>query len=493
MVMESDPTSQLAPFDAGVTPEEAHEWAKQASRAGDWSTCARRWHSIRTLFPDDPTPLFQGIRAHLEANELEQAGSLLVIARDRYPNHPGSSIDSAKHAILHNDLDRAAGYIEDAQRLHPQHPETWINSALLASKQHDYERASECQLKAIGLAPDHSGFLIGYAALAMDAERFEEASERWTLVRDRFPKLSIGYEQGAQAARNLGHDELARDLLLSNQFGHDILSEDAESDPELQRVKLSPLKALLGLVWVKAVMGLRSEVRRNYLSFGWWVLEPLMYMAVYQIVFDVLLDRGGEGYAMLLITGLVPWMWTMKAVSASSSSITGGQNLMLQVGVQPIVFPLERILQATLKQIPVFLLLIGFVWFNGSEPGMYWLAVLPIILVHALLNTAVSLAIAAVIPFLRDLTNLVPTGLTLLMFLSGVFYDYQSIGERWHGLFLSNPFAYLIKCYRDVFIHQTTPDFIGLGWRGLVSLACCGLLVLMYRKLRYVYPRVVSE
>ncbi len=491
--MESDSSSQLAPLSNGVLPEEAYEWAKQASRDGDWSTSARRWHSIRTLFPDDPTPIFQGIRAHLEAGELEQAGALLTEARDRYPNHPGSSIDAAKHAILSDQLDHASVFIEDAQRLHPKHPETWINSALLASARGDYDLASESQLKAAELAPDHAGFLIGYAKLAMDSERYEDASNRWALVRERFPKLAIGYEQGAQAARMLGENELARDLLLSNQFGQDILSEDIEQDSQLQHVKQSPLRVLLGLVWVKAVMGLRSEVRRNYLSFGWWVLEPMMYMAVYQVVFDVLLDRGGEGYAMLLITGLVPWMWTMKAVSASSSSITGGQNLMLQVGVHPIVFPLERILQATLKQIPVFVLLIGFVWFNGSEPGMHWLAVLPIIVVHALLNAAASLAIAAAIPFLRDLTNLVPTGLTLLMFLSGIFYDYQSIGERWHGLFLSNPFAYLIKCYREVFIDQSVPDLVGLGWRGGVCLLCCGLLVVMYHKLRYVYPRVVSE
>jgi lipopolysaccharide transport system permease protein len=196
---------------------------------------------------------------------------------------------------------------------------------------------------------------------------------------------------------------------------------------------------------------------------------------------------------MLLMTGLIPWMWTMKAISTSSVSILNGQSLMLQTGVQPIFFPLVMLLQSTIKQIPVFALLIGFVWLKGSPPGMHWFAILPIFVVQALFTLSASLAIAAIIPFIRDLTNLVPTGLTLLMFLSGIFYDYSTINERWHGLFLLNPVAFLIKSYRDVFLDQTSPDMTALAWRGILCGVACVALFGIYRRLRYVYPRVVME
>src|SRR5690606_10368266 len=133
-------------------------------------------------------------------------------------------------------------------------------------------------------------------------------------------------------------------------------------------------------------------------------------------------------------------------------SVLGGQNLMLQVGLPSIVFPLVSILQATLKQIPVFLILIGFLWLQGYSPGHSWLALPLVIIVQAVLTVAFACSVAAIIPFMRDLNYLVPTGMTFMMFLSGIFYDYATIPANWQGLFLMNPIAFLLKCYREIFL-----------------------------------------
>lgn len=183
----------------------------------------------------------------------------------------------------------------------------------------------------------------------------------------------------------------------------------------------------------------------------------------------------------------------MKAVSGSSSSILAGQNLMLQVGLPSIVFPLVNLLQATLKQLPVFILLLGFVWSQGYFPSTHWWGLIPVIIVQLLLVTAFASAVAAVIPFARDLAYLVPTGLTFLMFMSGVFYDYRSISVEWQELFLLNPMAFLLKCYREILIDGVLPDLTALAWWGAGSAVACLLLMLAYRRLRYIFPRIVME
>jgi lipopolysaccharide transport system permease protein len=216
-------------------------------------------------------------------------------------------------------------------------------------------------------------------------------------------------------------------------------------------------------------------------------------MFIYYIVFALLLKSGGENYPVFLLTGLIPWMWFMKAVSGSSNSIIAGQNLMLQVGLPSIIFPLVSLLQATLKQMPVFILLLGFVWLQNYTPGAHWWGLIPVIIVQALLTIAFACMVAAVIPFIRDLSYLVPTGLTLLMFLSGIFYDYKSISENWQELFLLNPMAFLLKCYREILIDGVMPDLVTLMYWGLGSIAACLLLLLAYKRLRYVYPRIVME
>jgi len=252
-------------------------------------------------------------------------------------------------------------------------------------------------------------------------------------------------------------------------------------------------KRLLELIWTNAVFNMRSEVQRSYLSYGWWILEPLLHMVIYYIVFDKLLHRGGEGFVVFLLSGLVPWMWFLKAVNSSSNSIKQGSKLMLQVGLPSFVFPLITIMQATLKQIPVFILLLCLMWLNGYSPNIHWLALIPVLIIQALLIIACACAIAAIIPFVRDLSFLVPTGMTFLMFLSGVFYDYRMISPEWQNIFLMNPVAYLLKSYREILLDGVAPNFQILMMIGFVSGAACILLLLLYKRLRYVYPRIVAE
>jgi len=257
-------------------------------------------------------------------------------------------------------------------------------------------------------------------------------------------------------------------------------------------LKANPTQ-LLALIWTKAIFNLRSEVHRNYLSYGWWVLEPVLHMGVYYLVFGILLSRGGENYPAFLLTGLVPWMWFLKSVASSSNSIISGQNLMIQVGIPSIFFPLVNLLQATLKQIPVFIILLGFLILQGFTPGLHWWALIPVFIVQALVTITIATTVAAIIPFVRDLSNLVPTGLTFLMFLSGIFYDYHMIPPYWQEVFLLNPMAFLLKCYREIFIDGALPDLHTLSLWGIASAISCLLLIQLYRYLRYIYPRIVLQ
>jgi lipopolysaccharide transport system permease protein len=286
----------------------------------------------------------------------------------------------------------------------------------------------------------------------------------------------------------------ARKLVIAHQFG----LKDAEKDipPHLSSIHSRNNKTiyrLIELIWVKAVFGLRSEVNRNYFSYLWWILEPILHILLYYMVFGFLLHRGGKDYLLFLLTGQIPWMWFNKSIGSSSGSILYGQNLMLQVGLPSIIFPLVKVLQATLKQIPVFIILVVFLWFQGYIPDIYWLALLPLILAQTLLCTAVSCAVAALIPFSRDLLHLVPTFLQFLMFLSGIFYDYRNISPNVQDLFLLNPVAFMLKSYREIFLYGTWPDLLTLSYWCIGSACTCLFLLKIYQRLRYIYPRLVLE
>lgn len=488
-------TGASQPEETGLPPfEQVADWPQQAVREQNWAAAARRWAVLREAYPRHPGTWIQAALAHIEAGELKTAETLLNHAREHFPNLPNVLTQSAELAIRRQAWDSANAFLQQAREQFPEDLNTWIKSSELAEHQRDMAQATTYNEKARQCAPNQATAYIQYAELAMRAEQWDQAMDRWETVRRKFPDVPAGYLRAAEAARQLGHSKEARKLILAHQYGEEILEPEAHmQSPPARQVRRSSPRQLLQLIWTKARFNLRSEVNRNYLSYGWWVLEPLLHMVVYYLVFGLLLQRGGENYPVFLLTGLIPWMWFSKAVSSSSNSIIAGQGLLLQVGLPSIVFPLVTLLQATLKQIPVFLLLLGFLWLQGFIPGTNWWALVPVIVVQAVLTTAFACSVAALIPFARDLSYLVPTGLMFLMFASGIFYDYRTIPENWQSLFLANPLAFLLKSYREILVDGTLPDFHTLAGWGVGSALACVLVVLAYQRLRYIYPRVVME
>jgi len=479
-----------------LRPEEAFEWPKLAIREKNWLEAARRWAVLRETYPQYPAVWSQAAHAHIECGELEQAHTLLEYACQKFPDHPNGFLQSAELAMRLDKWDEVSHFLHEARQKFPNSMPVWMKSVDYAEYLGDITQAEEYNAEAIRCAEGKNlpWPFVQNAELAMHAEQWEQALERWEVLRKDYSDLPMGYLRAAEAARQLGRFKEARQLTLAWQYGDDIIDNAiCEKSSSTSHDKNSHFKGLIELIWTKAKFNLRSEVQRNYLSYGWWLLEPLLHMVVYYVVFGLLLNRGDENYPVFLLTGLIPWMWFMKAVSASSSSILSGQNLMLQVGLPSIFFPLVVIVQTTLKQIPVFILLIGFIWLQGFSPATHWWFLIPVLMVQVLLILVFACAVAAIIPFMRDLIHLVSTGLTFVMFMSGIFYDYRNIPVEWQGLFLLNPMAFILKCYREILIDGVRPDFLALMWWGGGCIIFFLLLLMAYKRLRYTFPRIVME
>ena len=253
------------------------------------------------------------------------------------------------------------------------------------------------------------------------------------------------------------------------------------------------IKRTVELIWVKATLNLRSEASVNYLSYAWWIIEPLLHMVVYYVVFSFLLSRGGENYVAFLLSGLIPWLWFSKTVSHTMGSIMGGKQLMNQLFISKLFFPLTFIVQDTVKQFIVFFLLVAFLYFYGISPSYLWFYSIAIFVIELLFITGVALLAALVVPYVRDMTFVIPTGLQFLMFCSGIFFDPKSIPSHIQNVFFINPMAILLNAFRDVFLNHQSPNFGHLVYVTLISLGLIALAVFLYRKLEYSLPRVVLD
>jgi len=252
------------------------------------------------------------------------------------------------------------------------------------------------------------------------------------------------------------------------------------------------LKHYAQLVVTKVSANLQTEASRDYLSYLWWIFEPILHMIVYYLVFSFLLRRGTEDYVVFLLTGLIPYFWFERTVSHSMMSIVSGQGLMMQVHFPKIILPTIVISQNVVKQIVVVIPLLFFLILYGISPSIYWISLPLLIIVELIFISACSYMAAAIIPFIHDLRFLVPLLLRMLFFCSGIFYSDKMIPEKYHNLFYLNPMASLLRDYRALLMYGKWPNWQSLLHISGYSFVIIIIMWVVIQKLDRTYPRIVS-
>lgn len=217
-----------------------------------------------------------------------------------------------------------------------------------------------------------------------------------------------------------------------------------------------------------------------------------MYMTVFYVVFGLLLKRGGgPEFIPFLLCGLTVWKWFDSSIRQGSVSIQKNAKLMDQVYIPKILFPIISLGQTTFKFIVVFVLLLIFLHFFTVGSGITYLAIPVLLITQLLLMAAISMLLAAWVPFLPDINKLVTIGMMPMMFLSGVFFSGNKIPIEYRDYFFLNPMATLIEEYRNVLLFERWPDWSGLAVIAAFSITAITIAVKIIHHHDKNYPKVL--
>jgi lipopolysaccharide transport system permease protein len=251
------------------------------------------------------------------------------------------------------------------------------------------------------------------------------------------------------------------------------------------------MRAYLDLIRYKVYAELSAEAARTFLGILWWLIEPVLYMSVFYLIFGVIFQRGGEGFVYFLLVGLVVWKWFDSSIRSGMVSLTTNAAVIQQVYQPKFIFPLSVVLINTVKFLFVLLLLLLFLLIAGKPLSISWLALLPLIGVQFVLITGIASVCATVIPFIPDLKWVVDNGLTMLFFLSGVFFDINVLPEHFQDWLVLNPMAVLINGYRSALLLGQMPDWGHLFWVLLFSCVLIVVAMRVFKRYDRVYPKLV--
>ena len=237
----------------------------------------------------------------------------------------------------------------------------------------------------------------------------------------------------------------------------------------------------------RAAMDLLAEASKYRLGWLWWIMEPLAMTAVFYVVFRYL--RGAdENFVYFLIVGVVAWLWFASGTGNAAQSLANARGLVLQMKVPKPMFPLIGVFSVTFKQAFVFAALLAVVAaLVGVDTA--WLALPVLFLAQLLLIAAAACSVAFLCAWLPDFRFLVASGLQLMMFCSGIFFEIASFPEEMQPWFRLNPMAVMLEQYRLVLLAGELPDFVWCAWLGAVSLLWQLLLLYAYRRFDHMLTR----
>ena len=253
------------------------------------------------------------------------------------------------------------------------------------------------------------------------------------------------------------------------------------------------------LLWRLTQREVIGRYRGSVLGWGWSLLNPLLMLGVYTFVFSTvfkarwpdLQQAGPLGFAINLFAGLIVFSLFSECVSRAPTIILSQPSY-----VTKVVFPLEilsgvAVGAATFHACTSLVVLAGFELIaTGMIPvSALWL---PLVWMPLILGClALCWLLSALGVFLRDLPQLVGVSLSMLMFLSAVFYPISALPERWQPLLLANPLVLVIEQTRQVLVRGQQPSASYLLIGVPAALVCCELCFRLFQKARRGFADVI--
>jgi ABC-type polysaccharide/polyol phosphate export permease len=258
-------------------------------------------------------------------------------------------------------------------------------------------------------------------------------------------------------------------------------------------------RALIGVLVSRE---LKARYRGSVLGFFWSLLNPLLLLAVYTVVFQLIFPARSPStspYALFLFCGLLPWNWLSASLTDASASLVVHGPLLKKVLFPAEVLPTVAVLAQGvhfLLALPVLglgLALGAAGVFGPAVPLTSALLQVPLLIVlQGLFLLGAGYFLAGLAVHFRDVKDLLGTGLTLWFFGTPILYalpDISSPGLR--GLLAWNPAAPLFAAWHDALFYGR---WVGAGeWARIVAIALLVFTLgyLFFARLRDSYPEAV--
>jgi lipopolysaccharide transport system permease protein len=259
-----------------------------------------------------------------------------------------------------------------------------------------------------------------------------------------------------QLANKIEGDEGALTAEVPSYDAHDADEPDHRSPVFVIRsgrwaaLDLVDLWSHRGLFYILAWRDVKVRYKQSALGVAWVILQPLLTMAIFTLLFGRLarMPSEGEPYAVFSYAGLLPWTFFSTAVTTSSNSLVNNSNLITKVYFPRMLIPTASVGAGLIDLAIASLMLLVLMPLYRVGFHLTLIMFLPLVALTAMAAAAMGILTSALNVKYRDIRHALPFVIQIWMFLTPVIYSVNFVPKQWRWLLRLNPLSGIIGGFR---------------------------------------------
>jgi len=274
------------------------------------------------------------------------------------------------------------------------------------------------------------------------------------------------------------------DTFLSGKYIHTVI----EPPKGWTALNLGELWKFRELLFFLTWRDIKVRYKQTALGAAWAILQPILTMVIFSIIFGGLAKLPSEGlpYPIFTYTALLPWQLFAFALTQSSNSLVGDQRLISKIYFPRLVIPFSSVIAGVVDFGIAFIVLAGLMVFYGIKITSS-VFMLPLFLLLALISAlAVGIWLSALNVKYRDIRYVVPFLTQFWMYATPIAYSSSLIPEKWRWLYSLNPMTGVVEGFRWALLGKSSLDILSLS-------ISAGVVVLLLIGGLYYFKRMESS
>lgn len=259
-----------------------------------------------------------------------------------------------------------------------------------------------------------------------------------------------------------------------------------------QLIDFKELIAYRDLFYFLVLRNLKVMYAQTILGVAWGIIQPLMNIVIFSIIFGKVAKVSSEGvpYTLFTSVAIIPWTYISTALTQSSQSLVSNQGMLGKIYFPRLIFPLTSVL-SSLGNFFISLILLTIIMFYYQVSPTSNLFYLPIfILMMICVPAGVGMWLSALSIRYRDVKFAMHYIIQLLMYTAPIVYSASTIPEQYRVVYSINPIVGVVEGFRAMFLGTEIPwQYVAPGMVTALLLLVGGALY--FRRMEKVFVDVV--